>query len=216
MCGNTRKQFFCANKLRYDSLVRVTAVTSQLLLNDTYKIQSSQKDGSRTQQEIPETAFCKARDRFDVTSDVELDFRTLPFVEPPRRIQVCPRGHGEIKREAIVQGVSQKDKQIKYDMKLYILPTRIPNIIGTSTSVRCFENLAENVSGSTIFAPVAYAVHGQLLLQHLLELASDPAPGVTVLTLRSYLSESREIRKPGKLRTEENIPWNNGTLPLLA
>ena len=82
--------------------------------------------------------------------------------------------------------------------------------------MRCFENLAENVTGSTIFAPVAYAVHGQLLLQHLLELASDPAPGVTVLTLRSYLSESREIRKPGKLRTEENIPWNNGTLPLLA
>jgi len=31
------------------------------LLNDEYKLESLQEDGSRTRQEIPQTACCKAR-----------------------------------------------------------------------------------------------------------------------------------------------------------
>jgi len=47
--------------LRLICLVVVTAVTLLLLLNDTYKLESLQGDGSRTRQEIPQTAGCKAR-----------------------------------------------------------------------------------------------------------------------------------------------------------
>jgi len=47
--------------LRLIRLVVVTAVTLLLLLNDTYKLESLQEDGSRTRQEIPETAGSKAR-----------------------------------------------------------------------------------------------------------------------------------------------------------
>jgi len=36
-------------------------VALQLLLNDKYKLESLQGDGSRTRQEIPQTAGCKAR-----------------------------------------------------------------------------------------------------------------------------------------------------------
>jgi len=42
-------------------LVWVTAVALQLLLNDKYKLESLQGDGSRTRQDIPQTAGCKAR-----------------------------------------------------------------------------------------------------------------------------------------------------------
>jgi len=49
------------NQLRLIHLVLVTAVTKQLLLNDECKLESLQEDGSRTRQEIPETACCKAR-----------------------------------------------------------------------------------------------------------------------------------------------------------
>jgi len=41
--------------------VWVTAVALQLLLNDKYKLESLQGDGSKTRQEIPQTAGCKAR-----------------------------------------------------------------------------------------------------------------------------------------------------------
>jgi len=47
--------------LRSIRLVWVTAVALQLLLNDKYKLESLQEDGSRTRQEIPQTASCKAR-----------------------------------------------------------------------------------------------------------------------------------------------------------
>jgi len=40
--------------------VWVTVVALQILLNDKYKLESLQ-DGSRTRQEIPQTAGCKAR-----------------------------------------------------------------------------------------------------------------------------------------------------------
>jgi len=36
-------------------------VALQLLLNDKYKLESLQEDGSRTRQKIPQTAGCKAR-----------------------------------------------------------------------------------------------------------------------------------------------------------
>jgi len=42
-------------------LVLVTAVTLLLLLNDECKLESLQKDGSRTRQEIPQTACYKAK-----------------------------------------------------------------------------------------------------------------------------------------------------------
>ena len=48
------------NKLWSIRLVWVTAVALQLLLNDKYKLESLQEDGSRTRQEIPQTAGCKA------------------------------------------------------------------------------------------------------------------------------------------------------------
>jgi len=41
--------------------VWITAVGLQLLLNDKCKLESLQEDGSRTRQEIPQTAGCKAR-----------------------------------------------------------------------------------------------------------------------------------------------------------
>jgi len=41
-------------------LVWVTAVALQLLLNDKYKLESLQEDGSRTRQENRQTAGCKA------------------------------------------------------------------------------------------------------------------------------------------------------------
>jgi len=41
--------------------VWVTAVALQILLNDKYNLESLQGDGSRTRQEIPQTAGCKAR-----------------------------------------------------------------------------------------------------------------------------------------------------------
>ena len=49
------------NKLRSMRLVCVTVVSLQTLLNDKYKLESLQGDGSRTRQEIPQTASCKAR-----------------------------------------------------------------------------------------------------------------------------------------------------------
>jgi len=36
-------------------------VALQLLLNDKYKLESLQGHGSRTRQEIPQTAGCKAK-----------------------------------------------------------------------------------------------------------------------------------------------------------
>jgi len=50
-----------SNKLRSIRLVWVNAVALQKLLNDKYKLKSLQRDGSRTRQEIPQTAGCKAR-----------------------------------------------------------------------------------------------------------------------------------------------------------
>jgi len=41
--------------------VWVTVVTLLLLLNDECKLGALQEDGSRTRQEIPQTACCKAR-----------------------------------------------------------------------------------------------------------------------------------------------------------
>jgi len=49
------------NRLRLIRLVWVTTVALQLLLNDEYKRESLQEDRSRTRQEIPHTAVCKAR-----------------------------------------------------------------------------------------------------------------------------------------------------------
>jgi len=49
------------NKLRSIRLVWVTAVALQKLLNGKYKLELLQEDGSRTSQEIPQTAGCKAR-----------------------------------------------------------------------------------------------------------------------------------------------------------
>ena len=49
------------NKLRSIRLVWVTVVALQILLNDKYKLESLQGDGSRTRQESPQTAGCKAR-----------------------------------------------------------------------------------------------------------------------------------------------------------
>ena len=43
------------NKLRSIRLVWVTVVALQTLLNDKYKLESLQGDGSRTRQEIPQT-----------------------------------------------------------------------------------------------------------------------------------------------------------------
>jgi len=42
-------------------LMWVTAVALQLLLNDECKLEPLQEDGSRTRQEISQTAGCKAR-----------------------------------------------------------------------------------------------------------------------------------------------------------
>jgi len=42
-------------------MVWVTVVALQILLNDKYKFESLQGDGSRTRQEITQTAGCKAR-----------------------------------------------------------------------------------------------------------------------------------------------------------
>jgi len=44
-----------------DSLGVGHCLALQLLLNDKYKLESLQEDGSRTRQEIPQTASCKAR-----------------------------------------------------------------------------------------------------------------------------------------------------------
>ena len=49
------------NKLWLIRLVLVTAVALQLFLNDKYKLESLQEDGSRTKEEIRQTAGCKAR-----------------------------------------------------------------------------------------------------------------------------------------------------------
>ena len=49
------------SKLRSIRLVWITVVALQILLNDKYKLASLQGDGSRTRQEIPHTADCKAR-----------------------------------------------------------------------------------------------------------------------------------------------------------
>jgi len=49
------------NKLRSIRLVWVTVVALETLLNDKYKLESLQGDGSRTRQEIPQTAGWKAR-----------------------------------------------------------------------------------------------------------------------------------------------------------
>ena len=53
--------FLTRNKLRLIRLMVVTAVTLLLLLNDEHKLESLQEDGSRTRQEIPQIACCKAR-----------------------------------------------------------------------------------------------------------------------------------------------------------
>jgi len=55
------KLVFLRNKLRSIRLVWVTAVALQLLLNYKYMLESLQGDGSRTRQEIPQTASYKAR-----------------------------------------------------------------------------------------------------------------------------------------------------------
>jgi len=49
------------NKLRSIRLVWVTVVALQILLSDKYNPESLQGDGSRTRQEIPQTAGWKAR-----------------------------------------------------------------------------------------------------------------------------------------------------------
>jgi len=59
-CVTHTKLVSLRNKLRSIRLVWVTAVALQLLLNDKYKLESLQEDGSRTRQEIPQTAGCQA------------------------------------------------------------------------------------------------------------------------------------------------------------
>jgi len=48
------------------------------VLNDTYKFGTSQKDGSRTKLEIPQTACCKARARL-VISNIDTYNSEYPF-----------------------------------------------------------------------------------------------------------------------------------------
>jgi len=64
--------------LRSIRLVWVTVVAWQTLLYDTYKLESLQEDGSRTRQEIPQTAGWKAQGCFCcayLVSYLLLDYR---------------------------------------------------------------------------------------------------------------------------------------------
>ena len=57
-CGFTK---YCCGFTNIVVALQKTVVALKILLNDKYKLESLQGDGSRTRQEIPQTDGCKAR-----------------------------------------------------------------------------------------------------------------------------------------------------------